>query len=185
MARCRSFLPAVTLVALLLLAGCTGAVDQSPSPSPAPETEPVETTSKEDARAEGEAIVDKILGDDTLTVEPDEDVMASMTCVPLTQEQLESLALRFGIFDRGVSVDVTKKNGVTWKVVALQQTAADGSPTRLAYLTDATDLGWGEGETWIELRSDDPWRNVDWDEDLLVRAQSALTLAKSYLSEDA
>lgn len=185
MVRYRSFLPAVTLVALLLLAGCTGAVDQSPSSSPAPETEPVETTSREDARAEGEAIVDRILGDDTPTVEPDEDVMASMTCVPLTQEQLESLTLRFGIFDRGVSVDVTKKDGATWKVVALQQTAADGSPTRLAYLTDATDLGWGDGETWIELKSDDPWRNVDWDEDLLVRAQSALTLAKEYLSEDA
>lgn len=184
MVRYRSFLPAVTLVALLL-AGCTGAVDQSPAPSPAPETEPVETTSKEDARAEGEAIVDKILGDDTLTVEPDEDVMASMTCVPLTQEQLESLTLRFGIFDRGVSVDVTKKDGVTWKVIALQQAAMDGTPTRLAYLTDATDLGWGEGETWIELKSDDPWRNVDWDEDLLVRAQSALTLAKGWLSEDA
>ena len=72
MIRYRSVLPAVTLIALLLLAGCTSAVDQSPSPSPspAPETEPVETTSREDARAEGEAIVDKILGDDTLTNEP-------------------------------------------------------------------------------------------------------------------
>ena len=177
----------VTLTASLLLVGCGGT--QAAEPEPTSEEPPAETVVEdEDVQPDGEAIVEEILSRNDYEpkdVEPDEDVMASMTCVPLTPEQLESLTLRFGIFDRGVSVDVTKKDGATWKVIVLQQTTADGTPTRLAYLTDATDLGWGDGETWIELKSDDPWRNVDWDEDLLVRAQSALTLAKNYLSESA
>lgn len=174
-----------TLTTSLLLVGCGGA--PATEPDPAPEEPPAETVVEdEDAQPDGEAIVEEILSrndDEPKDVEPDEDVMASMTCVPLTPEQLESLTLRFGIFDRGVSVDVTEKDGVTWKVVALQQTAADGTPTRLAYLTDAVDLSWGEGETWIELESGDPWRNVDWDDELLVRGQSALTLAQEWLSE--
>ena len=176
-----------TLTASLLLVGCGGA--PATEPDPTPEDLPAETVVEdEDAQSDGEAIVEEILSrndDGPKDVEPDEDVMASMTCVPLTPEQLESLTLRFGIFDRGVSVNVVEKDGVTWKVVALQQTAADGTPTRLAYLTDAVDLGWGGGETWIELESGNPWRNVNWDDELLVRGQSALTLAQEWLSEGA
>lgn len=181
----KTALACATLATSLLLVGCGGA--PATEPDPAPEEPPAETVVEdEDAQPDGEAIVEEILSrndDEPKDVEPDEDVMASMTCVPLTPEQLESLTLRFGIFDRGVSVDVTEKDGATWKVVALQQTAADGTLTRLAYLTDAVDLGWGEGETWIELESDNPWRNVDWDDELLVRGQSALTLAQEWLSE--
>lgn len=183
----KAALACATLTASLLLVGCGGA--PATEPDPAPEESPAETVVEdEDAQPDGEALVEEILSRNDYEpkdVEPDEDVMASMTCVPLTPEQLESLTLRFGIFDRGVSVDVAEKDGVTWKVVALQQTAADGTPTRLAYLTDAVDLGWGEGETWIELESGDPWRNVDWDDELLVRGQSALTLAQEWLSEGA
>lgn len=176
-----------TLTTSLLLVGCGGT--PAAEPETASEEPPAETVVEdEDTQSEGEALVEEILSRNDYEpkdVAPDEDVMASMTCVPLTTEQLESLTLRFGIFDRGVSVDVAEKDGVTWKVIALQQTAADGTLTQLAYLTDAVDLGWGEGETWIELESGDPWRNVDWDDELLVRGQSALALAQEWLSEGA
>lgn len=116
---------------------------------------------------------------DSQPVKADESIMATMTCEELDAERLERLSV-FGQFKRAVSVEVTEKDGVSWWVVAAEQDV-DDRPLRLAYLTDALELSDYQDGTWIQLEGDDPWRNVDWDHDLLVRGKSALKLARRQL----
>ena len=147
-----------TLTASLLLVGCGGT--QAAEPEPTSEEPPAETVVEdEDAQPDGEALVEEILSRNDYEpkdVEPDENVMVSMTCVPLTPEQLESLTLRFGIFDRGISVDVTEKDGVTWKIVALQQTAADGAPRGSPTSPTPSTSGGARARRGSSLRAETP-----------------------------
>ena len=89
-----------TLTTSLLLVGCGGT--PAAEPETASEEPPAETVVEdEEAQPDGEALVEEILSRNDYEpkdVEPDEDVMASMTCVPLTQEQLHALARGRSIF---------------------------------------------------------------------------------------
>ena len=119
-------------------------------------------------------------------VEPDDAIMATMTCVPFDVAQLVDLRV-FGVFDRAVSVEVGEKDGVTWWLVAADHMNSNGvSFVRYYWLTDSLEIkGMGSaiGGTWIEVRGSDHWYNVDWDEEWLVRAESALEVARAGLSE--
>lgn len=163
------------IVTGLFLAGCTAS-----APEPAPETTQEETPAEVTDRVADSEPKDK-------AVEPDEEVMASMTCAPLDDAQLEKLRL-FGLFERGVTVEVLQEENETWWVLVADSAGEDGdSWTRSAYLTNGLDQAPAEERyrsgTWIELDERDPWENVDWDEERLVRAQSALTLAEQTLGE--
>ena len=120
------------------------------------------------------------------TVEPDDAIMATMTCVPFDDAQLKDMEA-FGVFDRAVSVEVGEKDGVTWWLVAADHMNGNGmSFTRHYGLTDSLEIkgiGPNIGGTWIEVRGSDHWYNVDWDEEWLVRAESALEVARAGLSE--
>ena len=117
-----------------------------------------------------------------LDIEPDESIMATMSCDVLDVEKLEWM-WRFGWFDRAVSVEVCEIDGVTWWVLVADHKHSDGQTwVRKAYLCDALEGENASDGTWIELDSSDAWRNVDWDTDLLVRAESALEFAKETLT---
>lgn len=119
------------------------------------------------------------------TVEPDDAIMATMTCVPFDDAQLKDMRA-FGVFGRAVSVEVGEKEGVTWWLVAADHMNSDGVRfTRYYWLTDSLEIKGiaAIGGTWIEVRGSDHWYNVDWDEEWLVRAESALEVARAGLSE--
>lgn len=167
------------LVPLSVLAGCSS-VGASVPPTDA--TDDARDQVVEDA-PDSDSSVDGPRDDDE-EAQPDEDLMASMSARRLSDDELAGLR-RFGIFNYGVEVVVGDKEGVTWRIFALDQVSGtDSSWTRKAYLTDASDTSDDEG-TWIELRlsSSDPWRNVDWSGEMLVRGVTALELAKNTLTE--
>lgn len=168
----------VSFVASCSLVGCLPSTaapdDAADDPAPVVMDEP----------ADGGEATDE--GGRPTIIEPDEDVMATMTCVPFDDAQLADLS-RFGVFDRAVSVAVGEKDDTMWWVVAADQMRADGiGYARSAWLTDtpySQTASTEEYGTWIELSSSDPWKNVDWDEERLVRAESALEVARAGLSE--
>ena len=111
----------------------------------------------------------------------DDEVMSTLSCEVLGDEQLASLKM-FGAFDRGARVEVTERDGVTWWVVVLERTNANGGvDARSAYLTSSEGLDDFSDGVWIEV-TDSSWDDVDWDYDLLVRGQSAVMLAIETLS---
>ncbi len=175
----------VAAVLSLSLVGCTA----GPSTS-------LDDASDESFAIEGTDAMEEPAADDQMVTQnrpvlSDRDVMASMSCVELDEEGLERLR-HFGWFDRAVSVEVGEVDGTTWWVVAAEREVDGGlQEARYEYLTDA--LGkegtptaeWLDSDdaTWIVLESGNPWKSVDWDHDQLVRAQSALTLARETLSK--
>ena len=161
--------PVLAIALSLLLVGCA---PSTPAPEDvADDAVPVvsDVPAEEDASEERPAII-----------EPDEDLMATMISVPFDEAQVESLSI-FGVFDRACCVEVGEKDGVTWWVVAAE--GAKGS-TRGAWLTDSLEITGVEPEdrgTWIEV--DSRWSEVDWDLEWLVRAESALEVARAALAE--
>lgn len=168
--------PALAIALSLLLVGC--APSASAPEDVADDTVPVVMDEPADAEEpEDEA---------PATVEPDDAIMATMTCVPSDDAQLKDMRA-FGVFGRAVSVEVGEKEGVTWWLVAADHMNSDGVRfTRYYWLTDSLEIkgiAAAIGGTWIEVRGSDPWYNVDWDEEWLVRAESALEVARAGLSE--
>ena len=160
--------PALVIALSLLLAGCAPSTpapeDAADDAAPVVSNEPAE----EDASEERPAII-----------EPDEGLMATMTSVPFDNAQVESLSI-FGVFDRAACVEVGERDGVTWWVVAAE---GDRGSTRGAWLTDSLEIAGVEPEdrgTWIEV--DSRWSEVDWDLEWLVRAESALEVARAALA---
>lgn len=158
--------PALAIALSLLLVGC--APSASAPEDVADDTAPV------------------VMDEAAATVEPDEDIMATMTCVPFDDAQLKDMRA-FGVFGRAVSVEVGEKEGVTWWLVAADHMNSDGVRfTRYYWLTDSLEIkgiAAAIGGTWIEVRGSNHWYNVDWDEEWLVRAESALEVARAGLSE--
>lgn len=168
--------PALAIALSLLLVGC--APSASAPEDVADDTAPVvmdEPAGAEEPEDEAPA-----------TVEPDDAIMATMTCVPFDDAQLKDMRA-FGVFGRAVSVEVGEKEGVTWWLVAADHMNSDGVRfTRYYWLTDSLEIkgiAAAIGGTWIEVRGSNHWYNVDWDEERLVRAESALEVARAGLSE--
>lgn len=112
--------------------------------------------------------------------------MATLTCVLFDEAQLKDMEALV-VFGRAVSVEVGEKDGVTWWLIAADHMNGEGMNfTRHYWLTDSLEIkgiGPDIGGTWIEVRGSDHWYNVDWDEKWLVRAESALEVARAGLSE--
>lgn len=168
--------------ASLVLVGCAPAATNPVSPeqaqqevteseAPVAEEGPSEDAEAEEAEAEEPVVAD-------------EDIMASMVCEPLVDASgSNNLAMMFGYFDKAVSVEVGENNGQTWWVVVFEWDGQDGVvDLREAYLTNSLELPSYRDGKWIELNSSDPWHDVDWSHDMLVRGQSALTLARDTLA---
>lgn len=118
------------------------------------------------------------------SVGADEDIMASMSYVSFDEAQLKKLEL-FGTFQEALSVEIrTKDDGSTWWVVGALKKSDDGtSMTTRYFLTNALNLeNWRDG-TWVKLSGDDLSAYVDWDEALLIRAQSAYEVARQGISK--
>ena len=176
MKRARDSICAFALAAACALSGCTSSSstpeDVADDSTPVVMDEPAGAEEPEDEAA--------------ATVEPDDAIMATMTCVPFDDAQLKDMRA-FGVFGRAVSVEVGEKEGVTWWLVAADHMNSDGVRfTRYYWLTDSLEIkaiAAAIGGTWIEVRGSDHWYNVDWDEEWLVRAESALEVARAGLSE--
>lgn len=117
-------------------------------------------------------------------VQADESIMASMVCEPVDSALLERMRMQLGCPRRAVQVEVGEGlvSGELWWVVVLDSPPDDSYEWGLrAFLTNAP--GRSEGDTWIDVdfRSSDPWENVTWDAERLVRAQSALEKALAYM----
>ena len=107
-------------------------------------------------------------------VGPEEPV----TCDLFDASESEELTMMFGYPDLAASVEVGEKDGDTWWVVIFEWYGEDGVvDLREAYLTNSLEMPSYRDGMWIELKSGDRWRNVDWDHDMLVRGQSAFDLA--------
>lgn len=117
---------------------------------------------------------------------PDEAIMEEMTCQPVDGELLERVKLQLGTPSRTVQVEVGEglNPDELWWLIVLDSPADDSYEWGLrAFLTNAPGLSEGVG-TWIPIdyESTDPWVNVRWDTERLIRAQSALTKALDYLN---
>lgn len=165
----------VAVCASLALVGCTPG-DSLGTPSDGNSDQPVveDSTSSEETGTGEQEQDGPILSD--------EDVMATMTCEVLTEDQLSALGV-FGTFDRGARVEIGESNGATWWAVVLEVVGDDGTvDARSSFITKSATLDDFSDGTWIELLSENTWQNVDWDHDMLVRGQSALTLARRTLA---
>lgn len=178
------------------LAGCTA----EPTPEPAAPDEGQAATedvtedrapddeTTDDETTEPEQTVEQILERaHAKDVDPDAEVMATMSAVPFGEDALadHSKLRQLGVFEQAVSVEVTQKDGATWWVVVADSAGEDGGTwTRQAWLTNALgSADYWDGGTWIELPKNDPWKNVDWDDELLVRGASALAVANEALGD--
>lgn len=161
--------PVATVLAVLALAACGPAAPESAPEDPAQDAVESEVPAAED--------------DASTPVLSDEEVMASMTCEPLAEDELAAMSA-FGLYDRGASVEVCEKDGVAWRAVVLERTEGGASvEARASLLTDAPDLSVvSDDDTWIEVGGDAGFDGVDWGHDDLVRLQSALTLARKTLA---
>lgn len=165
----------VAVCASLALVGCTPG-DSLGTPSDGNSDQPVveDSTSSEETGTGEQEQDGPILSD--------EDVMATMTCEVLTEDQLSALGV-FGTFDCGTRVEIGESNGATWWAVVLEVVGDDGTvDARSSFITKSATLDDFSDGTWIELPSENTWQNVDWDHDMLVRGQSALTLARRTLA---
>lgn len=165
----------VMLVVLLALAGCVSGDPADTAATDGAETPAAGETVSSDEEAPGVSEQDG-------PVLSDEDVMATMTCEMLADDQLDALEL-FGVFNRGARVEIGESDGVTWWAVVLERTGDDGSiGARRSFITKSPTLDDFSEGSWIELPSENTWQNVDWDHDMLVRGQSALALARRTLA---
>lgn len=191
-----------TAVALLLgAAGCTsGTPAYLPSGDESPEAAiPVVATTAEASPSSSPSVV-MIRGLDgepkprasAETIAPDESIMATMECEPLSEETARygrEVQERVAPFD---PVQVLIGEGLTpnemWWVVAyerLGQATVDGSTAvNQAYITTQPGVD-GQGQ-WVNISSayqlpdgsvGSEWNNVRWDHDRLLRGQSALRKA--------
>ena len=115
-------------------------------------------------------------------IAPDASIMQSMSCEPLDDGLLEEMDIYFGTPTRAVQVEVGEgmQDGETWWVVVMDSPPDDSYQWGLrAFLTNVPGVEHVDQWVWIpiDLDSDDPWENVSWDTERLVRAQSALTVA--------
>ena len=132
------------------------------------------------------------------TVDPDPALVASMGCEPVEDGLLSGgdRGPHFSGVLRAVQVEGGEGNepGSRWRVVVLEQPGnqADPRARRCAMLTNAPGLEapverrleqYGGEAVFIDLPEGDRWRNVDWDDDGLVRAASALECATGCLGE--
>ena len=184
-----------TMCGALLAAGAvalalTGCAPEAPADTPA--DEPSQETVVEDVPAteeEGqpEAPVENEPAEPK-DVQPDQAIMDSMTCEAFSPELLEQITLRFGAPQQGVSVLVDDHNltdDIWWVVVMTHPSTSGQTWLRSAYLTNALQLDDIVDGLWIELPSENRWQNVNWEGDLLVRGQSALTKAIDFLDTSA
>lgn len=165
----------VAVCASLALVGCAPG-DSASAPASNDSNQPVveDSTSSEETGTSAQEQDGPILSD--------EDVMATMTCEVLTEDQLSVLGV-FGTFDRGARVEIGESNGATWWAVVLEVVGDDGTvDARSSFITKSATLDDFSDDTWIELPSENTWQNVDWGHDMLVRGQSALTLARRTLA---
>lgn len=165
----------VAVCASLALVGCTSGDLTVPTDDASDQPVVEDSTSSEETDAGVQEQDGPILSD--------EDVMATMTCEVLTEDQLSALEV-FGVFDRGARVEVGESNGATWWAVVLEMAGDDGTvDARSSFITKSATLDDFSDGTWIELPTENAWQNVDWDHDMLVRGQSALALARRTLAE--
>lgn len=115
----------------------------------------------------------------------DEAIMKTMTCEPLREDLAASQ--QFGPPPtRAVQVEVGEglEPGRVWwvAVMNLPDDPYRGWPPRTVHhLTDAPARQSAGEAKWIEIHPSNPWVNVRWDAQQLVRAQSALTKAEGCL----
>lgn len=120
-----------------------------------------------------------------IPVPVDPELVASMDCEPLSAALLEKMRADFGRPNRAVQVKVGEglNPGQVWWVVVLD------SPADFSYEWEelrpflTTAPGVENLGKWINLAGGDPWRNVKWDSERLVRGQSALTKAQNCLND--
>lgn len=183
----------VAAAAALMLTGCmTDVPTTNPSTGSQDDVAVEDSTNVEDDESDSTPILSEGPSKDAEAEEAeaeepvvaDEDIMASMVCEPLVDASgSNNLAMMFGYFDKAVSVEVGENNGQTWWVVVFEWDGEDGVVgLREAYLTNSLELPSYRDGKWIELNSSDPWHDVDWSHDMLVRGQSALTLARDTLA---
>ena len=163
----------------LALAGCaSGGAGTQPTGDSANEPIAEDNVSSEEPTVSDEAEVPKDDEEHEQPIEADESIMETMTCDLFDASKSEELTTMFGYFDRAASVEVGEKDGDTWWVVIFEWDGDDGAvDLREAYLTDSLEMPSYRDGMWIELKSGDRWRNVDWGHDMLVRGQSAFDLA--------
>lgn len=166
------------LVLSLALAGCvSGGAGTQPVDDNASEPAVEDSVSPEEPVVSDE--VDASEGEEQeQPIEADENIMETMTCDLFDASESEELTMMFGYPDLAASVEVGEKDGDTWWVVIFEWDGEDGVvDLREAYLTNSLEMPSYRDGMWIELKSGDRWRNVDWDHDMLVRGQSAFDLA--------
>lgn len=165
----------IAVLVSLALAGCA-----SGDPADTVATDGAETPAAGETVSSDEEAPD--VSEQDGPVLSDEDVMATMTCEMLTEDQLGTLEL-FGVFNRGARVEIGESDGVTWWAVVLERADGSGSVSvRRSFITKSPGLDDFSEGSWIELPSENTWQNVDWDHDMLVRGQSALALARRTLA---
>lgn len=115
----------------------------------------------------------------------DEQLVAKMTCEPLNESLLERMKTDFGAPTRSVQVKVGEGNkaGEYWWIVILDSPPDDAYQWGMReFLTNAQN---GEGHwQWIVLPANEErrWKSVQWDQERLVRAESARTKAHQCLN---
>lgn len=165
----------IAVLVSLALAGCA-----SGDPADTVATDGAETPAAGETVSSDEEAPD--VSEQDGPVLSDEDVMATMTCEMLTEDQLDALEL-FGVFNRGARVEIGESDGVTWWAVVLERADDSGSVSvRRSFITKSPGLDDFSEGSWIELPGENTWQNVDWDHDMLVRGQSALALARRTLA---
>ena len=170
------------LVLSLALAGCvSGGAGTQPVDDNASESAVEDSVSSEEPVVSDEA--DASEGEEQeQPIEADESIMETMTCDLFDASESEELTMMFGYPDLAASVEVGEKDGDTWWVVIFEWDGEDGEvDLREAYLTNSLEMPSYRDGMWIELKSGDRWRDVDWDHDMLVRGQSAFDLARETL----
>ena len=116
------------------------------------------------------------------TIAPDEAIMATMECEPLSTDLLSKMRFEFGAPTRSVQVEVGEglTPGEVWWVVVLDSPADDSYSWGIRrFLTNAP--GGGGAWDWLAIQPRDPWANVLWDAQRLTRAQAALVKAERCL----
>lgn len=183
----RAIILTVCVVAALLT-GCASGVSSSGEADDAAEAVVEDEgdsakTERPDDEADSETDPSKdggVITSDADDVEADDEVKATLTCVPLDEAKLERLKV-FGVFERALSVEVKSDGDATWDVVVAMSVDENGRKKFSSWLTDDLESeSYGSG-TWIELSGNKSWRKVDWDREDLVRGQSALELARETL----
>ncbi len=131
---------------------------------------------------EGENKIDETVGD---AIQADEQIISEMVCEPLSDSLLERMKPDFGSPTRSVQVKVGEGNaaGQYWWVVIIDSPPDDAYRWGIReFLTNAQN---GEGHwQWIVLPANEErrWKSVQWDQERLVRAESARTKAHQCLN---